>query len=103
MNIINSKVVHPIIALDSACTSVQVTVDMEGKFGLIVKGKKTALPLKDVSVEAEIQGYVLGLESTLKYANESSEPAEVVFRFPLEQSHAVVGLTAIIDGRKIRA
>ena len=76
---------------------------MEEKFGLIVKGKKTALPLKDVSVEAEVQGYVLGLESTLKYANESSEPAEVVFRFPLEQSHAVVGLTAIIDGRKIKA
>ena len=39
----------------------------------------------------------------LRYANESSEPAEVVFRFPLEQSHAVVGLTAIIDGRNIKA
>ena len=76
---------------------------MEDNFGLVLKGKKTALPLKDVSVEAEIQGYVLGLESTLKYANEYSEPAEVVFRFPLEQSHAVVGLTAIIDGRKIKA
>ena len=76
---------------------------MEEMFGLIVKRRKTALPLKDVSVEAKIQGYVLGLESTLKYANESSEPAEVVFRFPLEQSHAVVGLTAIIGGRKIKA
>ena len=76
---------------------------MEDNFGLILKGKRTALPLKDVSVEAEIQGYVLGLESTLKYVNESSEPAEVVFRFPLEQSHTVVGLTAIIDDRKIKA
>lgn len=72
-------------------------------FGLLFKGKQTALPLKDVSVEAEIQGYVLGLESTLKYTNDSPDPAEVVFRFPLEQSHAVVGLTAIIDGRKIKA
>ena len=78
---------------------------MEANFGLVLKlkGRWKALPLKDVSVEAEIQGYVLGLESTLKYANESAEPAEVVFRFPLEQSHAVVGLTAIIDGRKIKA
>ena len=73
------------------------------KVGLLFKGKQIALPLKNVTVEAEIQGYVLGLESTLKYANESSEPAEVVFRFPLEQSHAIVGLTAIIDGRKIKA
>ena len=76
---------------------------IEENFGLLFKGKQTALPLKDVSVEAKIQGYVLGLESTLKYANESSEPTEVVFRFPLEQSHAVVGLTAIIGGRKIKA
>ena len=72
-------------------------------YGLLLKGKQTALPLKDVSVEAEIQGYVLGLKSTLKYDNDSSEPVEVLFRFPLEQSHAVVGLTAIIDGRKIKA
>ena len=71
--------------------------------GLFVKDKRTPLPLKDVSVEAEIQGYVLGLKSTLNYANESPDPVEVVFRFPLEQSHAVVGLTAVIDGRKIKA
>ena len=76
---------------------------MEENFGLILKEKKTVLPLKDVAVDAEIQGYVLGLKSTLKYANDSSEPAEVMFRFPLEQSHAVIGLTAIIDGRKIKA
>ena len=75
----------------------------EQSFGLLVKRKRTPLPLKDVSVEAEIQGYVLGLKSTLNYANESPDPVEVVFRFPLEQSHAVVGLTAVIDGRKIKA
>ena len=52
---------------------------------------------------AEVKGYVLGLTSTLKYSNDSPDPVEVLFRFPLEQSHAVVGLTAIIDGRKIKA
>ena len=76
---------------------------VQQNFGLVLKGKRTPLPLKDVSVEAEIQGYVLGLKSTLKYDNDSSDPVEVVFRFPLEQSHAVVGLTAVIDGRKIKA
>ena len=54
-------------------------------------------------MDAEIQGYVLGLKSTLKYVNDSTDPVEVMFRFPLEQSHAVVGLTAIIDGRRIKA
>ena len=76
---------------------------VEQKFGLLVKGNQTALPLKDVSVEAGVRGYVLGLKSTLKYANVSDDPVEVMFRFPLEQSHAVVGLTAIIDGRRIKA
>ena len=73
------------------------------RFGLLVKDKHTSLPLKDVSVDAKIQGYVLGLKSTLKYVNDSTDPVEVMFRFPLEQSHAVVGLTAIIDGRRIKA
>ena len=71
-------------------------------FGLVAAD--STLPLKDVSVEAEIRGYVLGLQSTLKYQNASpTDPLEVQFRFPLEQSHAVVGLTALIDGRKITA
>ena len=50
-----------------------------------------------------MKGYVLGLQSTLKYCNDSPDPVEVLFRFPVEQSHAVVGLTAVIDGRRIRA
>ena len=75
----------------------------EERFGLIVANKKTPLLLRDVSVRADIQGYVLGLKSTLTYINDSSEPVEVLFRFPLEDSHAVVGLTAVIDGRKIKA
>jgi hypothetical protein len=75
----------------------------EIEFGLLIAKTRVPLPLKDVSVAADIQGYVLGLQSTLKYENTTTDPVEVVFRFPLEQSHAVVGLTALIDGRKIRA
>lgn len=75
---------------------------MANQFGLLVKGA-TPIPLKDVAVRAEIQGYVLGLNSTLKYTNDSSDPVEVTFRFPLEDSHAVVGLTAVMGGRNIKA
>jgi hypothetical protein len=73
----------------------------ESFYGLVTAN--AALPLRAVSVEAEIRGYVLGLQSTLTYQNAGADPVEVQFRFPLEQSHAVVGLTALIDGHKIRA
>ena len=66
-------------------------------------GKNTPLPLKDVSVKAHINGFLVGLDSTLKYSNAGADPIEVVFRFPLEESFAVVGLEAVIDGRKVKA
>ncbi|KAL5473274.1 hypothetical protein EMCRGX_G027733 [Ephydatia muelleri] len=71
--------------------------------GLFVVGKNTPLPLKDVSVKAHINGFLVGLDSTLKYSNAGADPIEVVFRFPLEESFAVVGLEAVIDGRKVKA
>ena len=71
--------------------------------GLFVVGKETPIPLKDVSVKAHINGFLVGLDSTLKYSNTGADPIEVVFRFPLEESFAVVGLEAVIDGRKVKA
>ena len=71
--------------------------------GLLEAKRKISLPLKNVSVEARVRGFVLGLHSTLTYSNDTSDPVEVLFRFPVEKSHAVVGLTALIDGRKIKA
>ena len=71
--------------------------------GLLIKGKNASLPLKDVSVSAFVQGYLLGLQSVLKYENSGSDPVEVLFRTPVDDSHAVVGLEAVIDGRRIRA
>ena len=72
--------------------------------GLVVpKRKDVSLPLKSVSVEAQVRGFVMGLRSTLTYSNDSPDPVEVLFRFPVEKSHAVVALTAVIDGRKIAA
>ena len=53
----------------------------------------TPLPnLQDVSVKATVSGYLVGLDSILKYHNEGDNPVEVLFRFPLEESFAVVGL-----------
>ena len=71
--------------------------------GLQVAGKNLPVPLKSCSVSASVNGYVVGLDSTLKYVNEDSSPLEVLFRFPVDQSYAVVGLEAVIAGKKIRA
>ena len=75
----------------------------QADYGLLIKGKNASLPLKDVSVSAFVQGYLLGLQSVLKYENSGSDPVEVLFRTPVDDSHAVVGLEAVIDGRRIRA
>ncbi|XP_028392751.1 von Willebrand factor A domain-containing protein 5A-like isoform X2 [Dendronephthya gigantea] len=71
--------------------------------GLFVCGREDAIPLKSLSVRAFLQGYVVGFRSTLTYENKTSNPLEVFFRTPVDDSYAVVGLEAIIDGRKIQA
>ena len=74
-----------------------------GQFGLVVKGQeKKQIPLKSVAVSGRIKGYVFGLETKLTYLNDSSDPLEVVFRFPVDESSAVVGLEARINGRTIK-
>ena len=73
------------------------------RYGLLIQNQTASLPLKNVSVKAFVQGYILGLQSVLKYENSGPEPVEVLFRTPVEESHAVVGLEAVIDGRRFRA
>ena len=70
--------------------------------GLTSVDKKTVLPLNNVSVQVKVKGCLVGISSTLSYYNDTSNPLEISFRFPLEESFAVVGLEAIIDGRKIK-
>ena len=78
---------------------------MSGQYGLVIQGDakgKKDVPLESVSVTGQIKGYVMGLETRLKYRNTSDDPLEVMFRFPVEESTAVVGLEAKIAGRTIK-
>ena len=70
--------------------------------GLFAVGKQDAIPLKAVTVDVRIQGYLVGVAASLRYANDGEEPLEVVFRFPVPDSWAVVGLDAAIAGRSVR-
>ena len=74
------------------------------RYGLLVKNlEEVVVPLKNVSVTAQLKGSLVGLLSTFSYKNETFDPLEVLFRFPVDESWAVVGLEAVIDGRRIRA
>ena len=79
---------------------------MAGCFGLIVEegpGKASKpVPLQNVSVSGRIKGYAFGLETKLSYRNDSDDPLEVMFRFPVDESSAVVGLEAKINGKTIK-
>ena len=78
---------------------------MAGEYGLVIQGSrkgKKDVTLESVSVTGQIKGYVMGLETRLKYRNTSDDPLEVMFRFPVEESTAVVGLEAKIAGRTIK-
>jgi len=71
--------------------------------GLVVAGQHILLPLKYCTVNAVVKGYIVGLKSVLKYVNHGANPVEVQFRFPVEESYAVVGMEAVIEGRRIKA
>ena len=79
------------------------SIDDSVEAGLLLADNSVALPLKKVCVNAEVKGYLLGLQASLVYQNNATDPVEVIFRMPLERSHAVVGLTALLDGNKIVA
>ena len=62
-----------------------------------------SVPLKDVKVEASIQGFVCKVTSTLSYENAEDNAIEAVFVFPMDDDSAVYHFEAEIDDRKIIA
>ena len=69
-------------------------------FGLF--SKDTSIPLRSVSVNAAIKGYLVGIETQVIYSNEYKYPLEVQFRFPVDEGMAVVRLEATIAGKTIK-
>ena len=61
------------------------------------------MPLKNITVAAKLTGYVVAMNSVFKYCNDEQSPVEVLFRFPVDESYAVVGLAATVGGRRIKA
>ncbi|XP_046842450.1 von Willebrand factor A domain-containing protein 5A-like [Xenia sp. Carnegie-2017] len=72
-------------------------------YGVFICDRNEEVPLKSQCVRSFLKGQVVGFRSTLTYVNHTENPLEVFFRTPVDDSFAVVGLEACIDGKKIRA
>ncbi|XP_078060285.1 von Willebrand factor A domain-containing protein 5A-like isoform X2 [Mustelus asterias] len=75
---------------------------MERRCGLLTE-KNVPVPLKSISVEVEVKGFVADVSASLEYQNEESNPVEAIFVFPMDSDAAVYNFQATIDGKTIVA
>ncbi|XP_051883013.1 von Willebrand factor A domain-containing protein 5A-like isoform X2 [Pristis pectinata] len=75
---------------------------MERPCGLIT-ASNTSVPLKSISVQVEVKGFVADVSATLEYKNEESSPLEAIFTFPMDSDSAVYNFQAMVDGKTIVA
>ncbi|XP_078471868.1 von Willebrand factor A domain-containing protein 5A-like [Lampetra planeri] len=67
------------------------------------KYQEKAVPLKAVSVEVSVQGFVASVRATLSYLNAEAFPVKASFLFPLDDDSAVHAFSASLNGRHIDA
>nr|XP_060636583.1 von Willebrand factor A domain-containing protein 5A [Anolis sagrei ordinatus] len=70
--------------------------------GLLTQSKQP-VPLKSISVDVLVQGFIADVVSELQYKNEEKNPVEAVFVFPLEDEAAVYAFEGVIGGTRIEA
>ena len=76
---------------------------MVDKVGLIIRGKDfLQIPLESISIKANIYGILAHFEASLVYKNSTPDPIEVEFKHPLYSESTLIGIDAIIDGKKIK-
>ncbi|XP_062993650.1 von Willebrand factor A domain-containing protein 5A isoform X6 [Elgaria multicarinata webbii] len=61
------------------------------------------VPLRSISVDVVVQGFVADVVSELRYQNEEKKPVEVRFVFPLDAEAAVYAFEGLIGGTRIEA
>jgi Ca-activated chloride channel family protein len=60
------------------------------------------VPLVGVSARAEIRDYACRVVLSQRFRNDEVQPIEAVYKFPLDESAAVCGFEAEIDGRVVK-
>ncbi|XP_043914200.1 von Willebrand factor A domain-containing protein 5A-like isoform X2 [Protopterus annectens] len=71
--------------------------------GLVNRTSNKPVPLKNISVNVEVKGFVADVVSTLVYKNEEENPIEAVFVFPMHDDCAVYKFEATVDGKTVVA
>ncbi|KAE8636886.1 hypothetical protein XENTR_v10003187 [Xenopus tropicalis] len=76
---------------------------MDSCCGLIISCSKVPVPLRGISVEVQVKGFVADVCATLRYKNTEEKPIEAIFVFPLDQDSAVYSFEATVEGKTIVA
>ncbi|KAM4708706.1 von Willebrand factor A domain-containing protein 5A-like isoform 2-T2 [Discoglossus pictus] len=71
--------------------------------GLVIVSSKAPVPLKGISVDVQVTGFVADVSATLKYKNIEEHAVEAVFVFPMDEDSAVYSFEATVEGKKIFA
>ncbi|XP_053310678.1 von Willebrand factor A domain-containing protein 5A-like [Spea bombifrons] len=71
--------------------------------GLIIASSGEPVPLKGISVDVQVKGFVADVSATLKYKNLEENAVEAVFVFPMDDDSAVYSFEATVEGKKIVA
>ncbi|KAJ7313846.1 hypothetical protein JRQ81_005595 [Phrynocephalus forsythii] len=69
----------------------------------LLKDSQEPVPLRSISVDVVIQGFVADVVSELRYQNEEKNPVEAIFVFPLDDEAAVYAFEGLIGGTRIEA
>ncbi|XP_069069484.1 von Willebrand factor A domain-containing protein 5A-like isoform X2 [Pleurodeles waltl] len=69
----------------------------------LLTASKEPVPLKGISVDIQIKGFVADVSANLTYKNEEQNPPEAIFVFPMDDDSAVYSFEAMVDGTKIVA
>ncbi|XP_034278950.1 von Willebrand factor A domain-containing protein 5A isoform X2 [Pantherophis guttatus] len=69
----------------------------------LLTSSKVPVPLKSISVDVTIRGFVADVVSELQYQNEEKNPVEATFVFPLDDEAAVYAFEGLIGGTRIEA
>ena len=59
------------------------------------------VPLKKITVDTTVFGFIANVEYNLTYMNEESNPIEAAFTFPLDEQSAIYRFEAEVNGRLI--
>ena len=61
------------------------------------------VPLRNVRLDIKVVDFVSQVTVTQEYVNRESNPIEVLYSYPIEESAAIIAFEANIDGHEIEA